>query len=117
MSVIFAFCDINQRYKWKSDLLKKNWKYQKHNKRVVTGNCGNYCADISASHSLAVNAFPDYLVISLLVSQQASLYYGYFQLSIFIFVAIQKPLDCGMVYHMVFSNQLIILYGFYDRFI
>nr|WP_250112237.1 hypothetical protein [Escherichia coli] len=59
----------------------------------LLGNAAIIALIYAASHSLPVNAFPDYLVISLLRSQQASLYYGYFQLSIFIFVSYSEATE------------------------
>ncbi len=71
----------------------------------LLGNAAIIALIYAASHSLPVNAFPDYLVISLL--------------SIYIYFCELFRSHWIAVWFIILSSviNLIILYGFYDRFI
>lgn len=71
----------------------------------LLGNAAIIALIYAASHSLPVNAFPDYLVISLL--------------SIYIYFCELFRNHWIAVWFIIWSSviNLIILYGFYDRFI
>ncbi|WP_264864984.1 toxin ArtA, partial [Escherichia coli] len=71
----------------------------------LLGNAAIIALIYAASHSLPVNAFPDYLVISLL--------------SIYIYFCELLRSHWIAVWFIIWSSviNLIILYGFYDRFI
>lgn len=71
----------------------------------LLGNAAIIALIYAASHSLPVNAFPDYLVISLL--------------SIYIYFCELFRSHWITVWFIIWSSviNLIILYGFYDRFI
>lgn len=71
----------------------------------LPGNAAIIALIYAASHSLPVNAFPDYLVISLL--------------SIYIYFCELFRSHWIAVWFIIWSSviNLIILYGFYDRFI
>ncbi|EFE5729119.1 TPA: toxin ArtA [Escherichia coli] len=77
----------------------------------LLGNAAIIALIYAASHSLPVNAFPDYLVISLLSIAAGIVIYIYFcELFRSHWIA---------VWFIIWSSviNLIILYGFYDRFI
>ena len=71
----------------------------------LLGNAAIIALIYAASHSLPVNAFPDYLVISLL--------------SIYIYFCELFRSHWIAAWFIIWSPgiNLIILYGFYDRFI
>lgn len=69
----------------------------------LLGNAAIIALIYAASHSLPVNAFPDYLVISLLSIAAGIVVYGYFQLSIFIFVSYSEA--TGLRYGLSYGLQ------------
>ncbi|HEO8844752.1 TPA: toxin ArtA [Escherichia coli] len=71
----------------------------------LLGNAAIIALIYAASHSLPVNAFPDYLVISLL-----SIYIYFCELFRSHWIAVWLIIWSSVI-------NLIILYGFYDRFI
>ncbi|HHZ4136211.1 TPA: toxin ArtA [Escherichia coli] len=71
----------------------------------LLGNAAIIALIYAASHSLPVNAFPDYLVISLL-----SIYIYFCELFRSHWIAVWFIICSSVI-------NLIILYGFYDRFI
>ena len=72
----------------------------------------------AASHSLAVNAFPDYLVISLLIIAAGIVVLWLFSIIYIYFCELFRS-HWIAVWFIIWSSviNLIILYGFYDRFI
>ncbi|EFH1567497.1 hypothetical protein [Escherichia coli] len=72
----------------------------------------------AASHSLAVNAFPDHLVISLLSIAAGIVVLWLFSIIYIYFCELFRS-HWIAVWFIIWSSviNLIILYGFYDRFI
>nr|MDN1046414.1 toxin ArtA [Escherichia coli] len=72
----------------------------------------------AASHSLPVNAFPDYLVISLLSIAEGIVVLWLFSIIYIYFCELFRS-HWIAVWFIIWSSviNLIILHGFYDRFI
>ncbi|HDL9546504.1 TPA: toxin ArtA [Escherichia coli] len=84
----------------------------------LLGNAAIIALIYAASHSLPVNAFPDHLVISLL-SIAAGIVVLWLFLIIYIYFCKLFRSHWIAVWFIIWSSviNLIILHGFYDRFI
>ncbi|EKE9427883.1 toxin ArtA [Escherichia coli] len=84
----------------------------------LLGNAAIIALTYAASHSLPVNAFPDYLVISLLSIAAVIVVLWLFSIIYIYFCELFRS-HWIAVWFIIWSSviNLIILYGFYDRFI
>ncbi|EPZ1991935.1 toxin ArtA [Escherichia coli] len=84
----------------------------------LLGNAAIIALIYAASHSLPVNAFPDYLVISLLSIAAVIVVLWLFSIIYIYFCELFRS-HWIAVWFIIWSSviNLIILYGFYDRFI
>ncbi|EIY5776059.1 toxin ArtA [Escherichia coli] len=84
----------------------------------LLGNAAIIALIYAASHSLPVNAFPDHLVISLLSITAGIVVLWLFSIIYIYFCELFRS-HWIAVWFIIWSSviNLIILYGFYDRFI
>ncbi|EEZ0190429.1 toxin ArtA [Escherichia coli] len=84
----------------------------------LLGNAAIIALIYAASHSLPVNAFPDHLVISLLSIAAGIVVLWLFSIIYIYFCELFRS-HWIAVWFIIWSSviNLIILYGFYDRFI
>ncbi|ELA5747852.1 toxin ArtA [Escherichia coli] len=84
----------------------------------LPGNAAIIALIYAASHSLPVNAFPDHLVISLLSIAAGIVVLWLFSIIYIYFCELFRS-HWIAVWFIIWSSviNLIILYGFYDRFI
>ncbi|ENU3027027.1 TPA: toxin ArtA [Escherichia coli] len=84
----------------------------------LLGNAAIIALIYAASHSLPVNAIPDYLVISLLSIAAGIVVLWLFSIIYIYFCELFRS-HWIAVWFIIWSSviNLIILYGFYDRFI
>ncbi|ENG3942245.1 toxin ArtA [Escherichia coli] len=84
----------------------------------LLGNAAIIALIYAASHSLPVNAFPDHLVISLLSIAAGIVALWLFSIIYIYFCELFRS-HWIAVWFIIWSSviNLIILYGFYDRFI
>lgn len=84
----------------------------------LLGNAAIIALIYAASHSLPVNAFPDHLVISLLSIAAGIVVLWLFSIIYIYFCKLFRS-HWIAVWFIIWSSviNLIILYGFYDRFI
>ena len=84
----------------------------------LLGNAAIIALIYAASHSLPVNAFPDYLVTSLLSIAAGIVVLWLFSIIYIYFCELFRS-HWIAVWFIIWSSviNLIILYGFYDRFI